>query len=28
VLSEEAHRDGAGTEVVERALAEVTTRAA
>jgi tRNA-dihydrouridine synthase A len=27
-LSEEAHRDGAGPEVVERALAEVTARAA
>jgi tRNA-dihydrouridine synthase A len=27
-LSEEAHREGAGTEVVERALAEVTQRAA
>jgi tRNA-dihydrouridine synthase A len=28
VLSEEAHRDGAGPEVVERALAEVMVRAA
>jgi tRNA-dihydrouridine synthase A len=28
MLSEEAHRDGAGPEVVERALDEVTQRAA
>ena len=27
-LSEEAHRDGAGADLVERALAEVTQRAA
>jgi tRNA-dihydrouridine synthase A len=28
ILSEEAHRDGAGPDVVERALGEVTLRAA